>query len=132
MLKAVPVSHPILCVAVSRAHDASGFLDHLENVATVDVAHDVCIVRSHDSAIRRRSVNVRAVGGFKLLENNLIVEKVSLGVSAFTKDTCVSGHSILRIRIHSASLCVRDELPAELIFGAAASPSLTCLPTVWL
>lgn len=58
MLKLVLVFHPILCVAVSRANDASSFLNHLENDATMDIAHDICVVWLHDSVVKRRTVTV--------------------------------------------------------------------------
>lgn len=40
--------YPILCIAVSCANDASGFLHHLEDDAAVDVAHNVGVVWTHE------------------------------------------------------------------------------------
>lgn len=57
-LSGVGVSYPVLSVAVSRANDASSFLDHLEDDATVDVAHNVGIIWRHDPAVGRRLVSM--------------------------------------------------------------------------
>lgn len=46
--------YPILCVAVSRANDASRLLHHLEDDASVDVAHNVGVVWAHESAGQKR------------------------------------------------------------------------------
>lgn len=43
---------------MSRANDASSFLHHLEDDATVDIAHNVCIVGTHEPAIKRRLVSM--------------------------------------------------------------------------
>lgn len=51
----VTVSYPILCVAVAGADDASSFLDHFENDTTVDVAHDVGVIWTHNPALKRFS-----------------------------------------------------------------------------
>lgn len=52
------VSYPILCVAVPRADNASSFLYHPEDVATVDVAHNVGIIWSHNPAIINECVTM--------------------------------------------------------------------------
>ena len=46
-----------------RADDASGFLDHLEDDAAVDVAHNVGVVWPHDSAGKREKVTMTGSGG---------------------------------------------------------------------
>jgi len=43
---------------VSRANDASGLLDHLEDDAAVDVTHNVGVVWPHDPAVERRLVSM--------------------------------------------------------------------------
>lgn len=50
----VVVAHPVLCVAVSCADDTTGFLDHLEDSAAVDGAHDVGVIRPHDPAVKKK------------------------------------------------------------------------------
>lgn len=42
------VTHSGLRVAVSRPHDGSRLLDHLEDDAAVDVARDVGVIGAHD------------------------------------------------------------------------------------
>ena len=44
----IPLSHPVPRVAVTRADYASRLLDHLQDDAAVDVAHDVGVVWAHD------------------------------------------------------------------------------------
>lgn len=48
--------YPILCVAVSRADDAAGLLHHLEDDAAVDVAHNVGVVWTHESACQEKGL----------------------------------------------------------------------------
>lgn len=50
--------YPVLCVAMSCANNASGFFDHLEDDASVNVAHDVGIVWPHYPAVKRRLVGM--------------------------------------------------------------------------
>lgn len=50
--------YPVLCVAVSCANNASSFLDHLEDDAAMDVAHNVGVVWPHDPAVKRRLVSM--------------------------------------------------------------------------
>lgn len=54
----IRVSYPVLCVAVSRANNASSFLDHLEDGAAVNVAHNIGIIWPHDPAVKRRLVSI--------------------------------------------------------------------------
>lgn len=54
-LKPAVASHPTLCVAVSRADDASSFFNHLEDDAAVDVAHNVGVIWPHDPTEKNRN-----------------------------------------------------------------------------
>lgn len=54
-LKPAVASHPTLCVAVSRADDASSFLNHLKDDAAVDVAHNVGVIWPHDPTEKKRT-----------------------------------------------------------------------------
>ena len=71
------LSYPILCVTVSRANNASSFLDHLEDDATMDVAHNVGIIWTHDPAVRRGLVSM-AYSISILCYNHIFFYKISL------------------------------------------------------
>lgn len=45
-------TYSVLCVAVSRADDASSFFDHLEDDAAVNVTHNIGVIWQHNPAAK--------------------------------------------------------------------------------
>lgn len=48
-------TYSILCVAVSRADDASSFFDHLEDDAAVNVTHNIGVIWQHNPAAKQQT-----------------------------------------------------------------------------